>query len=380
MSTIAYFDCFSGIAGDMTLGALLDAGVPLDVIEQPLSKLPIQGFALDVTRVSKLGISAFQVKVRAEEAAVFRNYFSVRALIEEADVSERARTTALGIYQRLAEAEAQVHGTDVGHVPFHELGSADTIVDVLGTAIGLDYLGVDRVYASAVATGFGLQRSEHGAYPVPGPAVMELLKGAPVYSGAQPYELTTPTGAAILAATVQRWGEMPSLRVARVGYGAGTRELEIPNVVRLIVGEPATEDQLFGPEHAVLLETNIDDMNPELYEFVIERLLGAGAQDAWITPIVMKRGRPAAALSVLCGAGEERGCRDVLFRETTTLGMRRSIIEKWTLPREFVSVDVFGGTVRVKVARTEHDIAGIYPEYSDCARVARDSGRPLKAV
>ena len=378
--TIAFFDCFSGISGDMTLGALIDAGVPVEELEQPLRKLPIEGFELVPERVERLGIAATQVKVRGEHAGIFRNYFGVRSLIEGAALPERARTLALGIYRKLAEAEAAVHGKDVGHVPFHELGSADTIIDVVGTAIGLDHLGIEKVYASAVATGMGMMKTEHGVYPIPGPAVVELLKGAPVYSGGIPTELVTPTGAAILAATVEHWGELPPIRASAIGYGAGSRELEIPNVVRLIVGEPAEEGELFGPVPAVLLEANIDDMNPELYEFVLERLFAAGAQDAWITPITMKRGRPAVTLSVLAGPGLERAVRDVLFAETTTIGMRRRPLEKWTLPREIVPVEVGGGTVRVKVARGERGVVGYAPEYQDCARLARETGRPLRDI
>jgi uncharacterized protein (TIGR00299 family) protein len=380
MTTLGYFDCFSGIAGDMVLGALIDAGVPFEALEQPLGKLQIQGFELEATRVERLGIRAAGVRVRGENAGIFRNYFSVRSMIENAELPERARELALSIYRRLAEAEATVHGTDVGHVPFHELGSADTIIDVVGTALGLDYLGIDRMYASPVATGMGMMRTDHGMLPIPGPVVIELLRGAPLYSQGVPYELTTPTGAAILAATVESYGDIPPMRVAAVGYGAGTRELEIPNVVRLLVGEPAIEEDLFGPLPAVLLETNIDDMNPELYEYVIERLFAAGAQDAWVTPIVMKRGRPAATLSVLCDAGAERSIRDVIFTETTTLGVRRRLVEKWTMPREFVTVEVAGGAIRVKVGRGSAGVAGISPEYSDCAQVARESGRPLKDV
>jgi pyridinium-3,5-bisthiocarboxylic acid mononucleotide nickel chelatase len=380
MTTIAYFDCFSGIAGDMTLGALLDAGVPLEVIEVPLSKLPIEGFELEPTRVEKMGIAATHVRVRGENTGIFRNYFSVRSLIEQAELPPRARELSLSIYRKLAEAEATVHGKDVAHVPFHELGAADTIVDVVGVALGLEHLGVSEVYASPVATGMGMMRTEHGMTPIPGPAVVELLKGAPMYSQGIPYELVTPTGAAILAATVKRWGDMPAMRTAAVGYGAGSRELEIPNVVRLLVGEPATDDELFGPVPAIMLETNIDDMNPELYEYVIERLFAAGAQDAWLTPIMMKRGRPAATLSVLVGAGEERAVRDVLFSETTTLGVRRRVTEKWTLPRELISVEVAGGTVRVKIARARDGVVGIYPEYSDCASLARGTNRALKDV
>ncbi|HEX9712730.1 MAG TPA: nickel pincer cofactor biosynthesis protein LarC [Actinomycetota bacterium] len=381
MTTLAYFDCFSGVAGDMTLGALIDAGVPVEAIELPLRKLPLEGFSLDVSRVERLGVAATHVKVRGESGGIFRNYFSITSMIEEADLPDPAKSRALAIYRRLAEAEATVHGKDIGHVPFHELGSADTIVDVVGSALGLHHLGVEHVYASAVATGMGMIRTEHGVYPVPGPAVVELLKGAPLYSQGIPTELVTPTGAAILAASVERWGDIPPMTVRSVGYGAGSRQLDIPNVLRLLIGEPATDTEALGPVPAVLLETNIDDMNPELYEYVIEQLLEHGAQDAWVTPIVMKRGRPAATLSVLCGPGEERPLRDVIFSETTTLGIRRRVLEKWTLPREFLSVPIGEGSVRVKVARNATGaVVGVYPEYADCAYLARGSGRPLKDV
>ena len=381
MTTLAYFDCFSGVAGDMVLGACIDAGVPVDAIEAPLRKLPLEGFSLEVSRTERMGIAATHVKVRGESSSIFRNYFSIRSIIEEADLPEPARARALETYRRLAEAEAKVHGKDVGHAPFHELGSADTIVDVVGASLALHHLGIDHVHASAVATGMGMMRSEHGMLPIPGPAVVELLRNAPMYSQGVPYELCTPTGAAILAANVESWGDIPPMNVSAVGYGAGSRHLEIPNVLRLLVGSPASDAEALGPVPAVLLETNIDDMNPELYEYVIERLLERGAQDAWVQPIVMKRGRPAVTLSVLCGPGDERALRDVIFAETTTLGIRRRVLEKWTLPREQLSVEVRDGSVRVTGARSATGaVIGVYPEYVDCARVARETGRPLKDV
>jgi hypothetical protein len=378
--SLAYFDCFSGIAGDMTLGALIDAGVPVDAIAAPLRKLPIDPFDLEITRVERHGLAAMYVRVRAAEGGVLRTYASVRALMADADVPPRAKQLALDAFQRLAEAEAKVHGKDVAHVPFHELGSVDTIVDILGSALGLDYLGVNTVHASAVATGMGMIRTEHGVYPIPGPAVVELLKGAPLYSRGIPTELVTPTGAAILAAAARSFGDLPPMRVNAVGYGAGTRELEIPNVLRILVGEPAGEEGEFGPVPAVVLEANIDDMNPELYEYVLERLFSSGAHDAWVTPIVMKRGRPAATLSVLCGPAEERAIREVIFSETTTLGLRRRPVEKWALPREVITVGVEGGTVRVKVAKVGSRTVGAAPEYGDCVTVARETGRALKDV
>lgn len=381
MTTLAFFDCFSGIAGDMVLGAMVDAGVPLEAIAAPLEKLPIDPFELEPVRVERLGIMATAVRVRAEDSGIARTYTSIRALIEDAPLPARAKQLALKIFQRLAEAEATVHGKDVAHVRFHELGAVDTIVDIVGAALGLEYLGVERVHASAVATGMGMMRTEHGVYPIPGPAVVELLKDVPIYSRGIPNELVTPTGAAILAATAQSFGDIPPMRISRVGYGAGTRELDIPNVLRLLIGEAVADESVFGPVPAVVLEANIDDMNPELYEYVIERLFAAGAQDAWVTPITMKRGRPAATLHVLCGPGDEIACRDVIFTETTTLGMRRNPVEKWTLPREIITVELDGGSVRVKIARSAGgSVTGIAPEYADCATLARETGRPLKQI
>jgi pyridinium-3,5-bisthiocarboxylic acid mononucleotide nickel chelatase len=381
VTTVAFFDCFSGIAGDMVLGAMVDAGVPLEVIAAPLEKLPIDPFELEPVRVERLGIMATAIRVRAEDSSIARTYASIRAILEEAPLPSRAKQLALKIFQRLAEAEATVHGKDVAHVRFHELGAVDTIIDIVGAALGLEYLGVERVHASAVATGMGMMRTEHGVYPIPGPAVVELLKDVPIYSRGIPNELVTPTGAAILTATARSFGDIPPMRISRVGYGAGTRELDIPNVLRLLIGEAVVDESVFGPVPAVVLEANIDDMNPELYEYVLERLFAAGAQDAWVTPITMKRGRPAATLHVLCGPGDEIACRDIIFSETTTLGMRRNPVEKWTLPREVITVEIDGGSVRVKIARSAGgSVTGIAPEYADCASLARETGRPLKQI
>lgn len=380
MTRIAYFDCFSGVAGDMTLGALLDAGVPLEAITTPLQKLPLEPFEVEATRVERLGLSAVQVRVRAGETGVFRTYASVHAMIEGAEIPARAKRGALEAYRRLAEAEARVHGKDIAHVPFHELGAVDTIVDILGAFLGLEHLGVEEVQSSPVATGMGMVRTEHGVFPVPAPAVVELLRGAPLYSRGIPTELTTPTGAAILAGGSATFGDLPSIRVETVGYGAGTRELEIPNVLRLIVGEEMAEESDARALAATVIEANIDDMNPELYEHVFDRLFEAGAQDVWITPIVMKRGRPAATLNVLCSPADEVSVRDVIFSETTTLGLRRRSVEKWALPREVIAVEVEGGSVRVKVSKAGGRVVGLAPEYADCVAIARETRRPLKDV
>ncbi len=380
MTRIAYFDCFSGVAGDMTLGALIDAGVELEAITTPLGKLPLEPFEIEASRVERMGLSAIHVRVRAGETGVFRTYASVRAMLGEADLPTRAKERALESFRRLAQAEAAVHGKDIEHVPFHELGSVDTVVDIVGAALGLEALGVERIRSSPVATGMGMIRTEHGVFPVPAPAVVELLKGAPIYSRGIPTELTTPTGAAILTGGEATFGDLPTMTVAAVGYGAGSRELEIPNVLRLIIGEEIDEEGGPSLQAAVVLEANIDDMNPEIYEHVFEQLFSAGAQDVWISPITMKRGRPAATLSVLCDPADERGCRDVIFAETTTLGLRRRPVEKWALPREIIEVSVEGGTVRVKIGISGGRVVGMAPEYADCAVIARETGRALKDV
>lgn len=380
MTLIAYFDCFSGIAGDMTLGALIDAGVPLEAITTPLGKLPLEPFDVEAQRVERMGLSAIHVRVRAGETGVFRTYASVRAMLEQADFPARAKSFALEAFRMLAEAEAHVHGKDVAHVAFHELGAVDTVVDIVGAALGLEYLGVQQVRSSPVATGMGMVRTDHGVFPVPAPAVVELLKGAPLYSRGIPTELTTPTGAAILAGGHASFGDLPTIRIEAVGYGAGSRELEIPNVLRLIVGEEITEETEARALTAIVIEANIDDMNPEIYEHVFDRLFAAGAQDVWITPIMMKRGRPAATLSVLCGPADERTIRDVIFMETTTIGLRRRPVEKWALPREIVAVQIEGGHVRVKVSRMAGRPVGVAPEYADCVTIARETGRALKDV
>ena len=380
---LLYFDCIAGISGDMALGALIDAGADLEPIRKGLEGLPVESFELDVEQVESGGIRATKVNVRTSTDGLIRTYASVRSLLDMAEMPLDAKAMAQRIFRRLAEAEAMVHRRDLDQVTFHEVGAVDSIVDIVGTSLALASLKVDRVFASAVPTGMGMVKTEHGLLPIPAPAVMELLRGAPIYSRNVSVELVTPTGAAILAALVEGFGEIPHMRIEHVGYGAGSARLDFPNVVRVVVGEAdpsatAAAETVSGSE--LVLETNVDDLNPELYAYVLERLFAAGAQDAWLTPIVMKKGRPAVTISVLASPSREEAIRQVLFRETGTLGIRSSVVDKQALEREWVEVATRHGSVRVKIGRLEGNTVTVAPEFEDCVTVAREAGVPAREV
>jgi uncharacterized protein (TIGR00299 family) protein len=385
---ILYFDCISGISGDMALGALIQAGADPDLIREHLAPLPVEPFQIDVEKVETHGIRAVSVTVRAEASGVVRTYANIRAMLEQADLPERAKVIAQRIFKRLAEAEGAVHGRDIEQVAFHEVGAVDSIVDITGTALALSMLEVERIFASPVPTGMGMTKTEHGSMPIPAPAVVELLRGAPLFSRNTPMELVTPTGAAILASLVEGYGELPTIRTEAIGYGAGTLRPDFPNVLRVLIGEgdeaPAPSPDEGADDDAataeLVLETNVDDLNPELYAYVLERLFAAGAQDAWLTPIVMKKGRPAVTISVLCSPVRRDAVRQVLFRETGTLGVRTSPVWKQALERAWVDVETRHGGVRVKVGRLEGRVVTVAPEFEDCARVAREAGVPARDV
>jgi len=375
----AYFDCFAGIAGDMVLGALLDAGGSADALRAGLAGVPLDPFELEVAAVERGGIGATQVTVRTGEPAAARTWGSLRGTLAGAALPAPVRKLALETFARLAEAEAAVHRRPVDEVHFHEVGAVDAVVDVVGAALLLHDLGVTEVWASPVATGSGVQRGGHGALPVPAPAVLELLRGAPVHAGGVAAELTTPTGAAILAASATRFAELPPMRVARVGHGAGSRRHdELPNLLRVILGERVAD--VVDGDGGLLLEANIDDMTPELAPWVLERLFEAGAADVWFTPIHMKHGRPGITLSVLCTPGTDAAVRSLLWRETSTLGVRGLPVRKWMLERRVVEVELPGGKVRVKLGLDAGLVVNAAPEYADCARLASQTGRPLKDV
>jgi uncharacterized protein (TIGR00299 family) protein len=379
---IAYFDCFSGISGDMTLGALVDAGCNLAEMESQLRRLPVTGWKISSEKVVRRGFRATQAKVESSDAQRHRSLSEILQLIERAGLPAAVGERASRIFQRLGEAEALVHGMPVEKVHFHEVGAVDSIVDIVGAAAGFDQLGIEEFFCSALNVGGGRVQTQHGSLPVPAPATAELLRGAPTYSTGIQRELVTPTGAAIVATVTSRFGPQPQMTVAAVGLGAGSAELaEQPNVLRLFIGEAAARRDDAGLEADIaVLEANLDDMSPQIYGFFAERALQAGALDVFSVPVQMKKNRPGQLITVLCNPADQEKFSDLLFRETTTLGVRQSIVKRRTLQRESLTVQTSLGSIRMKVARLHGHILNFAPEYEDCQKVAAERGVPLKRV
>ena len=374
---IAYFDCFSGISGDMVVGSLIDSGLEIAILREELRKLRIDKFELTGERVKRGSITGTKFTVSATETKSHRGLADIEQIISGADFSSTVRERSLVAFRLLAEAEAAVHCTSIQKIHFHEVGATDAIVDIVGAMIGLDLLGIEEVYSSPVSVGGGFVKCEHGEIPIPAPATLKILEGVPIRDSGIRAELTTPTGAAILKATAKSFGEMPPMTVKSIGYGAGTREHSIPNLLRLMVGDASTGA---GKDTVILLETNIDDMNPEYFEFIIARLFAAGALDVWITPIIMKKSRPAATLSVLAGAGDETSVMDIIFRETTTIGVRRREVDRKILQRDTIVVQTHFGKIRVKRAWLSESECKYAPEFEDCKKAAESSGQPIRIV
>ena len=376
--TLLYYDCFAGISGDMNLAAMLDLGVPEAHLRAELAKLPLSGYSLNVTREARKGITGTRVDVVVQESSHHhhRAWRDIRALIEGSALSAAVKARATGIFQRLAEAEATVHGTTTEAVHFHEVGAIDSIVDIVGAAICLDRLAPGRVVASSVELGGGFVKSQHGMLPVPAPATALLLTGIPTRSGAVPFEMTTPTGAAILAHSVGSFSDDKRFVTRKIGYGIGHRDTEIPNVLRLFL---ADEDRLRTDE-ARLVECNIDDMNPEISTHLFDLLFEAGASDVFFTPIVMKKSRPAVTLSVLCPPETEAALVELILRETTTFGLRSTTVAKTAIEREERTVATSLGQVRVKVGKLRGTLLKAKPEFEDCRSIARERGMPLREV
>jgi uncharacterized protein (TIGR00299 family) protein len=376
---IGWLDCAAGASGDMLLGALVDVGVPVETLQAAVDAIGVEPIRLAVSTVERHGIGATAVEVRAPAVAVTRTWADVRGLVEAADLPDPVRTTALDAFARLARAEAAVHRTSPEEVHFHEVGALDAVADVVGVAAGLHALGLDRLAAGPVTVGAGgSARSAHGVVPVPAPAVLGLLAeaGAPIQGGPAPYEMCTPTGAALLAATVTDWGPLPPMVPVRTGTGAGGRDpAELPNVLRLVLGEPATASGT-----AVVLETNVDDLDPRLWPDVLERLLAAGASDAWLTPILMKKGRPAHTLHALCAPSSVEAVRTEVFARTSTLGVRELTVDKTALDRGAGEVRVHGQRVRTKVGRLRGRVVNVSVEYEDVRAAADALGLPVKEV
>jgi uncharacterized protein (TIGR00299 family) protein len=374
---VAHFDCFSGISGDMTLGALIDAGVDAEAIRQGISSLglPIQ---LEVEKVRKGGFAATHIRVEAPEEDNHRFLPDVEEILQRGNLTTRQRDLALRIFRRLAEAEAAAHGMPLEKVHFHEVGALDSIADIAGVAIGLDLLGIERFTSRSVPTGSGMVKCAHGLMPIPAPGTAELLKGVPLAASPIKAELTTPTGAAILTTIVQQWIDQPVMTVERIGHGAGRREfVEQPNLLRLFVGTvaaPAETDQVW------MLETNLDDLPAEIIGYCYELLLAAGALDVFSTPIVMKKNRPGVLLSVLAAQEALPALEEILFCETTTFGIRRYPVSRHKLQRKACTVTTAWGPVQGKLGWLEGRPPVFSPEYEDCARVARQHGVALREV
>jgi pyridinium-3,5-bisthiocarboxylic acid mononucleotide nickel chelatase len=376
MTRTVYLDCIAGAAGDMLLGALIDAGADLDAVNRGLAQLPVD-VSVRLSPARRHSIGATRVEVLAPGEAVHRTWGDVRALIEEAALPRRARERAVGVFRRLAEAEGHVHRIAPDEVHFHEVGAADAIADICGFALALESLAVDELICSPLPLGRGMIDAAHGRLPLPAPATVELLRGIPVEGVDERVELVTPTGAAIVAALVDGFGELPAMRLERAGYGAGERDLASrPNIVRAIVGERRP-----SPRPTVsIVETNLDDMSPELLPPAVDSCFAAGALDVWLTPVHMKKARPGFVLSALARNDDEAAVCDAVLRNTTSLGVRVTQAERIELERTSETVDVLGQRVRIKIGWRDGATLNVKPEHDDCVAVADRTGASAKDV
>jgi uncharacterized protein (TIGR00299 family) protein len=378
---VVHFDCFSGISGDMTLAALLDLGVPADAVLAGIASLGLP-IKIRIEKVRKGGFPATQVFVDAPPLDDHRHLPEIEAILSRGSLTPTQRELALKIFRRLAAAEAAVHGVSIEQVHFHEVGALDSIADIAGSAIALDLLSVDKFTSGAVAVGSGTVKCEHGVMPIPTPATAELLKGVPLRPAPVKSELTTPTGAAILASIVTEYIDTPAMAIEAVGHGAGSKDfLEQPNFLRVFCGQTGgLEPQAYDQDTVCVLETNLDDVPGEIIGYCFEQLFAAGALDVWMTPIQMKKNRPGVLLSVLAPQTNLDALESILFRETQTFGIRRHLAQRHMLRREAITVETPWGPVRCKRGWREGQEAIVTPEYEDCARIAREHRVPLRDV
>jgi len=424
MARVLYFDCFSGAAGDMILAALLDAGLPLDQLRAALGSLAV-GHELRVSRVMRAGLSATYLDVRGEPAErddhhhhhdhshdhhhhhhrdpghdhgsvgptpppsshghahPHRSLKEIAQLIQHSALSASGKARAVAMFDRLGAAEAAIHDMPIDRVHLHEVGAVDSIIDIVGIVFAMEWFGIDEAISSPLNVGSGTVEIAHGTFPVPAPATLRLLAGAPTYSSGLQAELVTPTGALAVTTYASSFGPLPPMKVDAVGYGAGRRDFpHRPNVIRIVIGERTSVEASAGGTGAdvVKIECEIDDMNPQLFAVVTDRLLEAGALDAYLTPIMMKKGRPGTLVTVLTPADRRTALCDLLFRETTTIGVRFTAMQRDTLDRRWVDVAIDGGIVRIKVAGRGGAVFNAVPEFEDCARVAAATGRPIKTI
>jgi pyridinium-3,5-bisthiocarboxylic acid mononucleotide nickel chelatase len=378
---LAYFDCFSGISGDMTLGALVDAGCSLETLRDELKELSVPGWSISSEKVWKNGMSATFVKVATEDQTRHRGLAAILEILEKSKLTEQVRNNAAAIFRKLGEAEAAVHDVPVEKIHFHEVGAIDAIVDIVGACIGFEALGIEKFACSPLNVGGGTAKMAHGVLPVPAPATAKLLQGKPTYSNGVQKELVTPTGAAIVATLCDSFGPQPAMTISAIGYGAGSTDIEgQPNVVRIMVGEAAEKVVPGFDQEISIIEANLDDMNPQIYGYFLEKALAAGALDVYTTPVQMKKNRPGTLLTLLCKPADTNNLMSLVFAETTTLGARTYRAQRRALPRETVNVHTQYGDVHVKLSRVNGSIRHVAPEYEDCRKLASEKNVPLQQM
>ncbi len=375
---LAYFDCFSGISGDMTLGALIALGVPPDWLENNLSSIPLEGFDLAVTGQSRNGISAKSVSVHLADESASRNYSQIKSLIEQSPLSENVKSNSLKIFEKIAKAESGIHNTPLERVHFHELGGVDALVDIVGAALCLEYLEISEVISSPLPFGRGFTVCRHGRIPLPAPATVQILKGVPVYGTDIPFELVTPTGAAIIAVMASSFGPLPEMKIINSGYGAGQRNLETqPNLLRIITGK---NNEDYDKDEVIVVETSIDDMNPEIFGFLIERLFEDGALDVLFIPVFMKKNRPGTMVQTLCEKHNFNQIINRILSETTSTGIRHYKVKRAKLKRKSVILKTSLGAVQAKAILHPDGVERIAPEYEACRKIALEKNIPVRVV
>jgi len=380
---IAYFDCFAGASGDMILGSLMDAGLEIEQLKGELAKLHLTHYDLQVKKVVKKGVGGCQAVVVVDEDhhhQHHRHLADIKSIIAQSDLEDSIRQKSIAIFTRLAEAEAKVHQTTIEQIHFHEVGAMDAIIDVVGAVAGIAALGIQKIVCSPLHLGSGTVACAHGVLPVPAPATAELVKGKPVYSTGVVGELLTPTGAAILTTLAADFGPMPAMSVEKVGYGAGTSEPAIPNLLRVMIGQTAEKVKEVEMEQVAVIETNIDDMNPQMYDYLIKKILKMGAMDIFLTPVQMKKNRSGTLVTIICQPQRVDEFSDFLLRETTTIGLRWRIDNRIKAHRTIQVIQTQYGAINFKVAKIGHRTINVAPEYEDCKRAALESGVPLKQV
>ena len=379
----AYFDCFSGISGDMIIGALIDSGLDFNYLNKELKKLKLKDYCIEAKKVIKSGISATKFNViekgHAKHHHEERNLKEINKIIDNSKLNIKIKNTIKKIFYKIGVSEAKIHKTSINKIHFHEIGAIDTIIDVAGAVIGFDKLGIRKIYCSELNTGTGFVEFSHGKWPVPAPATAEILKGIPVYHNNIKFELVTPTGAAIITTLADKFGEMPTMSIEKIGYGAGTKDLEQPNVLRVFLGKLHPDFGNFD-DKIMVMETNIDNMSPEIFPYIIERLMTDGALDAYTMPIRMKKNRIGIKITALCDKNDIGKLSKIIFEETITLGIRIFPAGRKKLEREIKTVKTKYGKIRVKISKLNGKAKNIMPEYEDCAKIARKYKIPLKKV